>query len=246
MNRLTGQLGAKAGDKRLIGYAVDYGTRITSNFHSGQQNVLEIHAANGALHIKSSTRDTRTYEITNVDPKAKTLIIQQDAQGADQLISPKPTERTSTAYRFEVPVAGNAGQTLKVEQERVNLEMFAVSDATTDSLVDVVSGKKLSDAGRAQLESLIALKRKLAAAQAAYDGTKTTIDELTQDQTRLRQNIDSLNKVSGQEDKVRQYSTRLNDNEVKLAQVRDSRNELKQNVNDLTSQVNNAVATLRF
>ena len=124
--------------------------------------------------------------------------------------------------------------------------MFAVSDATTDSLVDVVSGKKLSDAGRAQLESLIALKRKLAAAQAAYDGTKTTIDELTQDQTRLRQNIDSLNKVSGQEDKVRQYSTRLNDNEVKLAQVRDSRNELKQNVNDLTSQVNNAVATLRF
>jgi hypothetical protein len=236
----------KAGDKRLIGYAVDYGTRVTSNFGSGQRNVLEIHAANGTLQIKSSTRDTRTYEITNVDPKAKTLIVQQDVQGSYQLISPKATERTSTAYRFEVQVPANAGQTLKVEQERVNVDEVAVSNATTDQLVDIVAGRKLSEAGRAQLDSLIALKRKLAVAQYAFDGTKITIDELTQDQTRLRQNIDSLNKVSGQEDKVRQYSTRLNDNEVKLAEVRDKRNELKQNVSDLASQVNNAVANLRF
>jgi hypothetical protein len=236
----------KAGDKRLIGYAVDYGTRVTSNFESGTENVLEIHARNGTLEIKSAVRDTRTYEVKNVDPKPKTLIVQQEAQNEYKMISPKPTERTSSAYRFEVQVAGNGGQTLKVEQERVTSDLVAVSSATTDSLVEIVSGKKLSEAGRRQLEGVIALKRKAAEAQATMNASRAGMDELTQDQTRLRQNIDSLNKVSGQEDKVRQYSTRLNDNEGKLAEMRDKGNELKQSLSELNAQVADAVAKLSF
>jgi hypothetical protein len=236
----------KAGDKRLIGYAVDYGTRVTSSFESGSENVLEIHASNGMLEIKSAVRDTKMYEVKNVDPKAKTLIVQQEAQSEYKMISPKPTERTASAYRFEVTVPANGTQTLKVEQERINSDTIAVSTATPDALVEIVSGRKLSDAGRTQLEAIIALKRKVAAAQAAMDAGKSSMDELTQDQTRLRQNIDSLNKVSGQEDKVRQYSTRLSDNEVKLAEMRDKRNEMKQNITELNAQLADAVGKLRF
>ncbi len=236
----------KAGDKRLIGYAVDYGTRVTTSFDSGRQNVLEIHASNGVLEIKSSLLDTKTYEVKNVDAKAKTLIVEQAAQSQYQTISPKPAERTANAYRFELQVPANGGQTLKVEQERVTSESVAVSGATPDYLLSVVSGKKLSEAGRSQLEAIIALKRKVAAAQAALEASKSAMDELTQDQTRLRENIDSLNKVSGQEDKVRQYSTRLNENEVKLAQMRDQRNELKQKVSDGNAQVTAAVGKLQF
>jgi hypothetical protein len=236
----------KAGDKRLIGYAVDYGTRVTSSFESGSENVLEIHASNGTLEIKSAVRDTKMYEVKNVDPKAKTLIVQQEAQSEYKMISPKPTERTASAYRFEVTVPANGTQTLKVEQERINSDTIAVSTATPDALVEIVSGRKLSDAGRTQLEAIIALKRKVAAAQAAMDAGKSSMDELTQDQTRLRQNIDSLNKVSGQEDKVRQYSTRLSDNEVKLAEMRDKRNEMKQNITELNAQLADAVGKLRF
>jgi cell fate (sporulation/competence/biofilm development) regulator YlbF (YheA/YmcA/DUF963 family) len=236
----------KAGDKRLIGYAVDYGTRVTTGFESGSENVLEIHAAHGVLEIKSAVRDTKTYEVKNVDPKLKTLIVEQPVQSQYKMISPKPTERTAGAYRFEVQVAANGGQTLKVEQERVNSETVAISGSTPDYLLNIVSGRKLSDAGRTQLEAIIALKRKIASAQSAMEAGTSAMDELTQDQTRLRQNIDSLNKVIGQEDKVRQYSTRLNDNEVKLADMRDKQNTLKQTVSDLNSQISEALEKLRF
>jgi len=236
----------KAGDKRLIGYAVDYGTRVTTSFDSGRQNVLEIHAVNGALEIRSSVLDTKSYEVKNVDAKGKTLIVEQAAQSQYKVISPKPTERTANAYRFEVQVPANGGQTLKVEQERVTSDTVAVSSATPEYLVSVVSGKKLSEAGRSQLEAIIALKRKVAAAEAALEASKSGMEELTQDQTRLRENIDSLNKVSGQEDQVRQYSARLNENEVKLAQMRDRRNELKAQVSELNAQVLAAVGGLRF
>ena len=51
---------------------------------------------------------------------------------------------------------------------------------------------------------------------------------LNSDQTRLRQNIDSLNRVRGQEDQVSKYSTQLAGNESELAKLRDQTRDLAQ------------------
>ena len=236
----------KASDKRLIGYAVDYGTRVTTEFESGDQHTLEIHAVNGILEIKTAIRDTRTYEIKNVDPKSKILMVQQPAQSEYKLLSPKPAERTANAYRFEVQLPGNGSQALKVEQERVTSETTAVSSASPDALLEIVSGKGLNDAARSQLREVIDIKQRVVAAQSAIDQNKAAADELTQDQTRLRQNIDSLNRVNGQQDRVREYSSRLNDNEVKLAAFRDKRDELKQNLAALAQSLTASIGKLRF
>lgn len=236
----------KAGDKRLIGYAVDYGTRITNNFDNGDENVLEVHSNNGILAIKSSERDHRTYEIKNVDAKAKTLIIQQDGLNEYTVISPKPIERTATAYRFEVRLPANGSQTLKVEEEKVTSDTLAVASSGSDRLIEIIQNKKLSAEGRQQLQAIVDLKQQIAQTQATLDSGKSTIDELTQDQTRLRQNIDSLNKVKGQEDQVRQYSSKLNDNEIKLAQLRDQRTELAHTAARQNAELRNAIAHLNF
>jgi hypothetical protein len=236
----------KAGDKRLIGYAVDYGTRITNNFDNGDENVLEVHSNNGILAIKRSERDHRTYEIKNVDAKAKTLIIQQDGLNEYTVISPKPIERTATAYRFEVHLPANGTQTLKVEEEKVTSDTLAVASSGSDRLIEIIQNKKLSAEGRQQLQAIVDLKQQIAQTQATLDSGKSTIDELTQDQTRLRQNIDSLNKVKGQEDQVRQYSARLNDNEIKLAQLRDQRTDLTHTAARQNAELRNAIAHLNF
>ena len=61
----------KAGDKRLIGYAVDYGTRVTTAFDTGHWIIREIHVKNGTLELHYGERTTRTYTIRNVDAKPK-------------------------------------------------------------------------------------------------------------------------------------------------------------------------------
>src|SRR5437899_3687920 len=66
----------KAGEKRLISYAVDLGTRITEAFGGKNALVREVHANRGILTAKYSAEETRTYTIRNVDKKAKTLIIE--------------------------------------------------------------------------------------------------------------------------------------------------------------------------
>ena len=70
--------------------------------------------------------------------------------------------------------------------------------------------------------------------------------EFTEDQNRLRQNIDSLNRVKGQEDQVRQYSTQLSSNEAKLATLRDQRSALTQKKTTLDAQLNEAIIKLNF
>lgn len=236
----------KAGDRRLIGYAVDYGTRITTAYDSPHQTVREIHASAGFVRIRYSEHQTRTYTIKNVDSKPKSLLVQQEGLTQYNVLSPKPTERTATAYRFEVQVPANGNQTLKVQQERVYENSTAVLTSNRDYLVTLIENKDLTEAGRKQLGAIADLKRRLAEVDNNLEASNTQSNELTQDQTRLRQNIDSLNRVAGQEDQVRRYSSQLAANEAQLAKLRDTRRDLSASKADLESQIRTAADALNF
>lgn len=235
----------KAGDKRLIGYAVDYGTLIEKDSDDSDRILREVSAKNGVLTLRYAEHATTTYNIKNVDPKAKTLIVQQE--GTDyKVLSPKPLERTSTAYRFEVHVPANGKQELKVEQENVISEETAVTGATTDALVEIVQNKQMTEAGRRQLQAIVDLKNKIVESQANLNALNTHNSELTEEQNRLRQNIDSLNRVKGQEEQVRQYSSKLGANEVAMAQLRDQREAETQRKKTLDADLRSAIAKLQF
>ncbi len=103
----------KTGDKRLISYAVDLGTRITETFGSKQEVVREIHANRGIFTTKLAAEETRTYTIRNVDQKAKTLIVEHPLRQGYTLLNQKPSEKTPSAYRFELPLAAGATQSLR-------------------------------------------------------------------------------------------------------------------------------------
>jgi hypothetical protein len=236
----------KAGDRRLIGYAVDYGTRITTAFDSSQQNIREIHVKDGSLQLRYAERQIRNYTIRNVDTKAKALIIQQEGIGQYSVLAPKPAERTATAYRFEVNVPANGSQTLKVEQERTTENLTEILSATPDFLLTIAENKQLSEPGRKQLQGILDLKRYLIAAEASLNTAKSQATELTEDQMRLRQNIDSLNRVKGQEEQVRQYSGQLAANEAQLAKLRDQRRDLTARAASLNAEVRNAIVALDF
>ncbi len=235
----------KAGDKRLIGYAVDYGTRVETNSDEGDQYVREISAKNGVLHIRYAERDETTYTIKNVDAKAKTLIVQQ-ADAGFKLLAPKPLEKTADAYRFEVHLPANGQQELKVELEKVTMEETAVTSATPDALTEIVQNKQLSESGRKQLAAIVDLKGKIAEAQANLDGLTNRNNQLTEEQNRLRQNIGSLNEVKGQEEQVRQYASRLGANETELAKLRDERDAEARRKKGLEAELRSAIEKLEF
>ena len=142
----------KAGDKRLISYAVDLGTRVTTAFDSSRTAVREIHVNRGMLTARSSAEEIRTYSVRNVDARAKTLIIEQLQRPEYKVLTPKPTETTATANRFEVKLGPDSTEKFPVTEERVYDSTTSVSSLTPDVLLTYVQNKAISDAGRRALQ----------------------------------------------------------------------------------------------
>jgi hypothetical protein len=236
----------KDGDKRLIGYAVDFGTRVATEYGGGPTSVREIHARNGVVETRTAQEQTRIYTIKNVDPKPKTLIVEQAADDSYTVLTPKPAERTASAYRFEVKLPAKGDQTLTVKQECVTSFTTAVQDATPDMLLMVVQNKAISPIGKKQLQAVVDLKLQLVQVESDVTSAKAQGADINQDQTRLRQNIDSLNRVAGQEEQVRKYSGQLATGDVELTKLRDQTHQLTQKRDALQAELRQAIGKLDF
>ncbi len=218
----------KASDKRLINYAVDLGTRITTAFDSKAQLVREIHASRGYLTARYSANETKTYTIRNVDAKAKTLIIEHPIRQQYNLLSAKPAETTAKAYRFELKLAPAGTEKFPVEEERVYANTVSISGLTPAQTLLFLENKSLSDAGRRALQQVMDARRQVADLDAQLKTIDTQISNLTRDQDRTRQNISSLNQVNGQQQQVDVYARKLADQENQLAKLRDHQSDVQE------------------
>ena len=234
------------GDKRLISYAVDLGTRVGTTEGSGEENIVEIHANRGFVSIKTSQRETKTYTIRNVDAKEKTLIIEQPIVEGRKLISPTAVETTPNAHRFEVKLAPNASSKVEVVEESSDSSSILVSSITPDTLATYISTKAISANGRAQLRQIVNQKAKIAAADESLRQTRSEMDEATQAENRLRQNIQTLNQVSGQGDQVQTWSQQLASEEVQYAKLRDQAAVLEKQKAALQAELDDTIAKLEF
>ncbi len=237
----------KAGDKRLISYGVDLGTHITTKIDSSVANVREIHMRRGVLTTRNAIQETKTYSINNVDANRKTLIIEHPLrQGYTLLSDVKPKEVTSTAQRFEVAVGGKATETFVVREERVYDQTTNVSSITPDVLVVMTQNRPLSAAGRTQLDRIIAKKREIATNAAQLQATRSTQTNLSNDQQRFRQNIDSLRNVAGQVALVQQYPRQLSETEARFTAARDQEAQLDRAGQTLQGELNTLIENADF
>jgi hypothetical protein len=237
----------KAGDKRLISYGVDLGTRITTKFDSSKNVVREIHAYHGNLTSRYAMEEVKTFTIKNVDPKAKTLIIEHPQRPGYKLLEPaKASETTANANRFEVKLGASANETFVLREERVYDQTLQVTNMTPDTIAVWLENKVLSPAGRRQLEQIAQKKRDIADNDATLKLADSSIADLTQDQTRIRANIQSLNNVKNQEAVVQQYAGQLAANETKMAALRDQQSNLKRKKTALESELNTLMEKMDF
>ena len=236
----------KATDKRMISYAVDLGTRITTQFGTRSDVVREIHFRRGVLTSRQAIQETRTYTVRNADQKPKTLIVEHAVRPGYQLMGLKPIETTAAAYRFEVKLAAGGTAELPVNEERVYDTSYQVSNLTPDLLMTYVQNKSLSEPARKQLEAIVTAKRSIADNDAAIARATQEFTDLTRDQDRLRQNIESLNRVSGQQEQVQQYARQLATQETRLVALRDRQAELRKTKAALESQLNAQIEKMDF
>ena len=237
----------KASDKRMISYAVDLGTRISTNIDSSRSNVRQVSAKRGIVTTRYALQEVKTYTIRNVDAKAKTLIIEHPLRYGYKLTSAvKPTETTTNAYRFEVKLAPSANDKFVVQEENLYDETTAVSSLTPEAIVAFIAGRSIGDAGRKQLEQIADRKRQSADADTQARTIETEMAELIRDQDRLRQNIASLRNVTGQDEQVQRYSRLLATQESQIATMRDQVREQRRRKQTIDKEMLALIEKLEF
>jgi hypothetical protein len=236
----------KSNDKRLISYGIDIGTRITTKIDSEAQNYREVSMRRGVLTTKSARLETRVYSARNVDAKPKTLIVEHPLRQGYKLLNQKPTETTANAYRFEVKLAPSATEQFKVSEEYIFDQTFGVSNLTPDFLVTLIQNRQITPQARQALQLILDKKREIAATDRAVSETQRSIDELAQDQQRIRENLSSLNRVAGQQEQVQKYARQLSDQEAALAGLRDKQGQLRKQKTALESELSAIIEKTEF
>jgi len=72
------------------------------------------------------------------------------------------------------------------------------------------------------------------------------VNTLVSDQNRIRQNINSLNQVNGQQQQVQTYARELAQQESQLATLRDKASGLRRSRTNLESQLSSAIEKMEF
>ena len=236
----------KAGDKRLISYAVDLGTTVTTAFDSKANITREIHMNRGVLTSKLAGTETKTFTASNVDPKAKTLIIEHPKRAGYELLSPKPSETTPTGYRFELALTANSSGKLAVSEERVFDDTTVISNLQTNQILTILQNKSLSAKGRQALNSVVAAKTKVSDLDRQILDISSQIESLNNDAKRTRDNIGTLNGVSGQQTQVQTYATQLATVESGISSASNTRKSLQTQRTQAQIALDTLIANLEF
>jgi chromosome segregation ATPase len=125
-------------------------------------------------------------------------------------------------------------------------QTYLLSSDTADQIEIFLRNPTLSPAGKQALGKIQALKAQIAAVVQSIQANQSQTAGLVKDQERLRENIRSLNSVTGQEQQVQRYARDLAERETRIVALRDQLQAEQQKRAALESELNAFLANVTF
>ena len=207
------------GEERLLSYAVDLELVVGHEEPKFRQETISVSAKSGVLHITRKQQREHVYTFRNKAEQNKTVLIEQALEREFKLTQPeKPAEKTADEYRFRVDVAAGKTAELKVVTERPVTETIALLDADINILVAYAQNAQVGPKLRGALKELVEWRRKITELQAQRTNREAEIKAIDQEQTRIRQNMQQLDRNSAL---YQQYVKKLTDQESRIERLRE-------------------------
>jgi hypothetical protein len=212
-------------EERLISYAIDLGMEVEPVVHEAKNRIIQVKIAKGTLEATHKVRDSKTYTIKNRTDHDRTVLIEHPYRPEFKLLAPeKFSERARDVYRFEVQVP--AGKTAKqdVVEEQDIAEIVELGNADDQTLRFFLSQTVVSDADKATLRRGMALKAKVAATQQEIAHRTRRLEDIRQDQARLRANLKEVPPAS---EAYKRYIKKFDDQETEIEQLQEAIKKLQ-------------------
>ena len=122
------------GESRLLSYAVDLGTEISTKTGSERQRVERVLIKNGTIQMFSKMVEKKTYRIRNNNTTSRTIVIEHPVRPNWKLVAMTPAESSADFYRFKVESKPKSTTEFVVQEESPLESSIAVSSIGADQI----------------------------------------------------------------------------------------------------------------
>ena len=185
-------------DARLVTYAMDPSLRGEKQVGAGARVETGLSVRRGVLHRKQKEVVETVYTLRSTATVERTIWVEHPFDAGTQLVAPKEfAERTASHWRFAVAVGAGKSVALTVRQERPLLEEIALVNADTEFLrLQTTRKEGISATLKAALSDILQRRRRIQEIRDKVGLSEQQIAGLVQDQDRIRQNMNALDRGS--------------------------------------------------
>jgi len=203
--------------ERLISYGVDLQVLVDGTKMQDTDAIQTGKIVKGVLWVTHKLVHTHTYTAENKSDNDKTLVVEHNFRNGWKLIEPeKPMEKTENLYRFKEPLKSGKSATLKVVEELVNSQQIAILNTDVGSLEYYTKTNTIPEKVKEILQKAIGLRSEMTETQRQIDDRRRQINEITVEQTRIRENIKTVDRNS---DYAGRLLKKLNDQETAIEKL---------------------------
>ena len=214
------------GQERLISYGIDLQLLVDPTKNSQSSRIQSGKIIKGVLLITNKNVAIQEYRADNKGDKDKTLVIEHPIRQGWKLVdTDKPLETTEMLYRFKGQVPAGKATVLKVTEEVIESQEFAILPNSDVGSFDWYSKQgEISKAVREALIKVMQMKYAIVDVERKINDHDVQVNNITQEQNRLRENMKTVNAQS-------EYYTRLmkklNDQETSIEKLQSEKEELQ-------------------
>lgn len=221
------------GDKRLLAYALDLDVGVITKTVN-EENIMRLKIVNGSFEqtIKSTAKTTYTFDNKDIK-RSRTIVVEQPKMfGWDLVSTPKPVEETQSLMRFEVDVDGAAKKEFVVAHERTNYTTVGITEFDMSTLVQFQKQGKISEAVMQAVREMGKRQAEISAVKREAEDYSRQINEITQEQSRLRDNMSRLDRT---DPLYARYVKKLSEQESQFEDLHEKREKAMAKATALTN-----------
>lgn len=212
--------------KEMLPYAIEAGVSIDRKVSQRSDPVVRGVVTNGVLHLSYTQNIESVYSIKSQIGKDTLLYLDHPKAGGFALAEPaKAEEEADGHYRFKMEL--RAGQTLefKVRETMPAVSTVALLGTPSETIRFYLQQRYLSDSAKALLTQLIAAQGEINRLRLRETELSQERARLTEDETRVRQNLQALRDTPAELEMRKRYLGQLEKSETRLEQIREEAKE---------------------
>ena len=215
------------GETRLIGYAIDQGTQVSTQNDSERQRVDRVVISQGIMRLHSKMVDKTVYRIRNNNDARRILIIEHPIRANWKLTSAAPEETSANLYRFRVEIPAKSNAEFTVQEELPIEDSYTVASVNPGQIDAWVRARSLDSETERLLRQVMDKRSEVFGFDEKIAILENERSGIFNDQSRVRENLQRLGQTPDEASLRLRYINQLDSQEDRIAVIKTEREKLE-------------------